>query len=90
MSQSQTSTIAFSLLTPAKQVADLSATYVHVPGEMGDFGVLPGHMPLVSTLRAGGQVVVTLEDGSKQSFTVSGGFAEVNAKGVNVLAEGVE
>lgn len=83
-------TLSFSLLTPAKQVADLAAAYVHVPGEMGDFGVLPGHMPLVSTLRAGGQVVVTLADGSKQSFTVSGGFAEVSASGVNVLAEGVE
>lgn len=80
----------FALLTPSKQVADLDATYIHIPGEAGDFGVLPGHMPLVSTLRADADVVVTDTNGHKQIFTITGGFADVRADGVTVLAEGLK
>lgn len=77
----------FILLTPAQQVADMDAAYVNVPGEKGDFGVLPGHMPLISTLRSEGVVEVTDTAGSKHRYTVSGGFADVGAAGVTVLAE---
>ncbi|MCP5405208.1 MAG: ATP synthase F1 subunit epsilon [Pseudomonadaceae bacterium] len=79
----------FTLLTPAQQVADMEVTYVHVPGDAGDFGVLPGHMPLVSTLRSGGTVEATDTTGKTHTYTVSGGFAEVSASGVNVLAEAI-
>lgn len=80
----------FNLLTPAKHVAELTARYINIPGDMGDFGVLPGHMPLVSTLRTGGVVEVTDEAGKVEKFKVTGGFAEVHAEGVTVLAAGVE
>lgn len=77
----------FTLLTPGQQLAQTEATFVEVAGEAGDFGVLPGHMALVSTLRAGGKVSVTTTAGTHQSFTVSGGIAEVTPKSVTILAE---
>lgn len=77
----------FTLLTPAQQLAETEASYVTVAGEAGDFGVLPGHMPLVSTLRPGGTVSVTGTDGKIESFTVSAGVAEVSPAGVVILAE---
>lgn len=80
-------TLTFSLLTPSKQVAELTARYVNIPGEEGDFGVLPGHMPLVSTIRAEGTVTVTDQAGATHAYKISGGFADVRAGGVTVLAE---
>ena len=77
----------FLLLTPAKQLADLQASYIHITGEDGDFGVMPGHMPLVSTLRPNGFVKVTSTSGQVQTFTVSAGVAEVTPQSVTILAE---
>lgn len=80
----------FVLLTPSRQLANLQASYIQVAGEDGDFGVLPGHMPLVSTLRAGGYVKVTAEDGSRHAFTIEEGIAEVTPEGVTILAQSAE
>lgn len=77
----------FTLLTPAQQMAETEATYVTIAGEAGDFGVLPGHMAMVSTLRPGGQVVVTSTSGATETFTVSAGVAEVTPQSVVILAE---
>lgn len=80
----------FHILTPARQLASLRASSVTVAGEDGDFGVLPGHMPLVSTLRPGGYVKVTAEDGTTRNFTVTEGIAEVTPQGVTILAQTAE
>ncbi|MFZ2619548.1 MAG: ATP synthase F1 subunit epsilon [Alphaproteobacteria bacterium] len=81
----------FDLVTPEKLFAsDENVQYVACPGSEGDFGVLPGHMPFISTLRQNAPVKVTLADGTEKTFTVSGGFAEVSATGVTVLAERAE
>lgn len=77
----------FTLLTPAQQLAETEASYVSIAGESGDFGVLPGHMALVSTLRAGGKVSVTNMSGVVETFTVSAGVAEVTPHSVTILAE---
>lgn len=77
----------FTLLTPARQLAETEATSVTVAGESGDFGVLPGHMNMVSTLRAGGTVSVTDTSGKTEVFTVSGGVAQVTPTSVTILAE---
>ena len=77
----------FTLLTPAQQMAETEATYVSIAGEAGDFGVRPGHMAMVSTLRPGGQVVVTTTSGATETFTVSAGVAEVTGQSVVILAE---
>lgn len=77
----------FALLTPAQQLAEIEATSVTVAGEAGDFGVLPGHMPMVSTLRPGGTVTATDVSGKTLTFTVTAGVAEVTPTSVVVLAE---
>lgn len=77
----------FTLITPTRQLADFAISYVNVPGEAGDFGVLPGHMPLVSTLRAGGQLQATQENGTTHTFTLTGGIAHVQPRKVVILAE---
>jgi F-type H+-transporting ATPase subunit epsilon len=59
---------------------------VVVPGSEGDFGVLAGHSPVVSTLRFG--TIEVHDDGAvKDRIFVAGGFAEVTPDGVTVLAE---
>lgn len=77
----------FTLLTPAQQLAETEAAYISIAGEAGDFGVLPGHMAMVSTLRAGGSVSVTGVSGTTETFVVSGGVAEVTPQSVVILAE---
>ena len=78
--------VHFELVTPARLLVVEDADMVVVPGGDGDFGVLPGHAPLLSTLRAG---VVHLYDGDAivERIFVSGGFAEVTAERCTVLAE---
>lgn len=77
----------FTLLTPAQQLAETEAASVTIAGEAGDFGVLPGHMAMVSTLRPGGTVSVTSTTGVTETFTVSTGVAEVTPQSVVILAE---
>ena len=75
------------LMTPTGAVAQHDAAYVNLPGVDGDFGVLPGHVPLVSTLRPESVVEVKDMAGKSHSYVVSGGFGEVSAEGVTVLTE---
>ena len=55
-------------------------------GHMGDIGVLPGHTPLLSTIRPG-PVRVIMQGGKEEVFYISGGFIEVQPTMVNVLAD---
>jgi len=57
-----------------------------IPGAEGDFGVLPGHAPLISALRPG---LLNIHSGSeiKEQFFVTGGFAEVSNNGCIILAD---
>jgi F-type H+-transporting ATPase subunit epsilon len=78
----------FELMTPASNVAEMAeASYIALPGDDGDFGVMHGHMPLISTLRDGQTIEVTDNAGKKSRFTVKGAFADVQPHGVTVLAE---
>ncbi|QQS10955.1 MAG: ATP synthase F1 subunit epsilon [Rhodospirillales bacterium] len=78
--------VAFSLVLPERELARLDADMVVVPGGDGDFGVMPGHIAMVSTVRPG---VVELHDAGKVSarYMVAGGFAEVTPERCTVLAE---
>ena len=62
---------------------------VTVPGSEGDFGVLEGHAPLMSTVRDGALSVYRTEKGEPETVQVRGGFAEVSKRGLTVLAEQV-
>jgi F-type H+-transporting ATPase subunit epsilon len=78
--------IQFELVSPERLLLSQPVEMVVVPGVEGDFGVLPGHAPLVSSVRPG---VIAVFEGSqvKQRIFVAGGFAEVTAERCTVLAE---
>ncbi|MCP3735710.1 ATP synthase F1 subunit epsilon [Sphingomonas sp. RP10(2022)] len=77
----------FELVTPEKLVRSEDVYMVVVPGTEGDFGVLEGHAPLMSTVRDGALSVYRTEGATPETIAIQGGFAEVNAKGLTVLAE---
>ena len=75
----------FSLVAPERAVFSGEVDRVDAPGAEGDFGVLAGHAPFMTALREG---VVTVLDGSAtRTFQIHGGFADVNAHGLTILAE---
>jgi F-type H+-transporting ATPase subunit epsilon len=80
----------FELVTPAKQVRSEDVHMVVVPGAEGDFGVLEGHAPFMSTIRDGAVQVYKNEGAAPEEIQVRGGFAEVGDAGLTVLAEHVE
>jgi F-type H+-transporting ATPase subunit epsilon len=78
--------IQFELVSPERLLVSRPVEMVVVPGFEGDFGVLPGHAPMVSTVRPG---VIAVFEGSavSQRIFVAGGFAEVTGERCTVLAE---
>lgn len=78
----------FELVTPEKLVRSEEVHMVVVPGTEGDFGVLEGHAPLMSTIRDGNiEIYKTAGGNAPEIVRVEGGFAEVNEQGLTVLAE---
>ena len=75
----------FELVSPERLVLSADVDQVDLPGAGGDFGVLAGHSPFLSTLRPG--VITVRSGGTAQKIFVRGGFADVNASGLTVLAE---
>ena len=78
--------VNFRLVMPEREILATEADMVVVPGSEGDFGVLPGHAPLISTVRPG---VLEVLQGNKvdKRFIVVGGFAEVTPERCTVLAD---
>jgi F-type H+-transporting ATPase subunit epsilon len=73
------------LVTPERKVLDVECDEVELPGELGYFGVLPGHTPLVAMLKIG---QASYRIGKKESFVViGGGLAEVSNDTVTVLCD---
>ncbi len=77
----------FELVTPEKLLRSEDVHMVVVPGTEGDFGVLEQHAPLMSTIRDGMLAVYKTEKGEPENIPIVGGFAEVSAAGLTVLAE---
>jgi F-type H+-transporting ATPase subunit epsilon len=80
----------FELVTPEKLVRSEDVHMVVVPGTEGDFGVLEGHAPLMSVIRTGEITVYSDANTVAARIHVEGGFAEVNDKGLTVLAEAAQ
>ncbi len=78
--------ISFDLVSPERLLLSEEAEMVTLPGTEGYMGVMAGHEPLVTTLRAG---VISVKGGSEGDgrFFVLGGFAEVNPTKLTILAE---
>ena len=82
--------LKFELVTPEKLVRSEEVHMVVVPGTEGDFGVLEGHAPVMSTIRDGAVQVYRTEGAAPEEIQVRGGFAEVGENGLTILAERVE
>ena len=77
----------FELVTPERLVRSEEVHMVVVPGVEGEFGVMAGHAPFMSTLRDGDLAVSRTAGAAPERIPVSGGFAEVSDRGLTVLAE---
>ncbi len=77
--------IHFSLVAPERELFAGEVDQVDAPGTEGDFGVLYGHAPFMTTLRPG--EVVVRDGGSSRIFTIQGGFADITPEGFTLLAE---
>lgn len=80
----------FELVTPARLVRSEEVHMVVVPGTDGEFGVLEGHAPFMSTVKDGSIKVYKSAGAAPEEIKVQGGFAEVGVNGLTVLAEHVE
>lgn len=81
--------IKLEVVTPEKSIVSEEAQIVMAPGSDGEFGVLIGHTPFLTTLKTG-TVHYTAADGKQRFVFVSGGFAEALPDKVTVLAESAE
>jgi F-type H+-transporting ATPase subunit epsilon len=77
--------LQFDLVSPERKLASLAATEVQIPGADGDLTAMAGHAPTITTLRPG--ILKALGADGAKSYVVTGGFADITATGVSVLAE---
>ena len=75
------------VITPSKLVIDEEVDEVVAPGDAGEFGVLPGHIPFITTLMPG--ELTYKSNGVGKSMIIDGGIAEVSDDRVNVLTGSV-
>jgi F-type H+-transporting ATPase subunit epsilon len=81
--------IRLEVVTPEKSVVSDDAQIVMAPGSLGEFGVLVGHTPFLTTLKIG-SLKYKDESGRDRFVFVSSGFAEALPDRVTVLAESAE
>lgn len=77
--------LQFSLVAPERELFSGEVDQVIAPGTEGQFGVLAGHAPFMTTLREG--EVTVLDGATRRVFAVRGGFADVTPAGLTILAE---
>ena len=80
-----TDKLHFSLVSPEKELFSGEVDNVTVPGFEGDFGVYPLHMPVMTTIRPG--AISIIEGTNERRIYIHGGFADVTAEGLTILAE---
>ncbi len=77
--------LAVNLVTPKGVVAQTDSDSVQAPGELGEFQLLPGHVPMLAALRSG---VLTIGTKARSRYAVSGGYLRIDrAGGVEILVE---
>jgi F-type H+-transporting ATPase subunit epsilon len=82
-------TMLFELVSPERVLVTEQVTEVQIPAREGFIGVLPGHAPLLSELKAGG-VLTYKSEGALKVIALFGGFAEILPDRVRILADGAE
>lgn len=83
----RTDTFNFELVSPERKILSEPATMVVIPGEEGDFGVLPNHSDLMSSVRPGVVLVFLPGETEPKRIFIAGGFADVTALNTTLLAE---
>jgi F-type H+-transporting ATPase subunit epsilon len=78
--------VTFELVSPERILLSEAVEMVVIPGTEGDFGVLPGHSPLISSIRPG-TIRVYAGTNVTESIFVPSGFAEVTPERCTVLAD---
>jgi F-type H+-transporting ATPase subunit epsilon len=79
-------TIQVDVVSAEENIFSGEATFIALPGESGELGILPGHTPLISRIRAGS--VRIQNDGAPEELVfVAGGIIEVQPRSVTVLAD---
>ncbi len=78
-------TMQFDLVSPERRLTSVRAREIRIPGSHGEMTVMPGHAPVITTLKPG--VLKVTGEGGETEFVVTGGFAEVTADSCTVLAE---
>ncbi len=76
------------IVTPEKRVVDETVDSVTIPTQSGEIGILPAHAPLISELKSG--ILTYTKGATTNRMMVSGGFVEVGADSVSVLADVAE
>ncbi len=89
MSSATATTFTFDLISPEARLISRSVWQVVCPGAEGEFGVRAGHMPLLAGLQQGMVVVQDTPDAQPEVIQIAGGFADVTADRLTVLAESV-
>ncbi len=84
---SEAQTFHFELVSPEEKLLSEPASMVVIPGEEGDFGVLPNHAATISSLRRGVIEVFANDNDTPRRIFVAGGFADVSEKNCTILAE---
>ena len=82
--------LRFELVTPERLIRSDEVYMVVVPGTEGEEGVLEGHAPYMTTMKDGMLKIYKTEGSTPEEIAVRGGFAEVAATGLTVLAEHVD
>lgn len=81
-------TINLEIVTPERTLLSTEADYVTIPGEIGELGILPGHIPLLTNLQSG--ILSYTKGGSEQKIAVHYGYAEVCKDSITILAKTAE
>ncbi len=80
----------FELVSPERLIRSGPVHMVVVPGTEGDFGVMVGHAPFMSTIRPGEIAIYASEGSPPELVAIEGGFAEVSDRGLTILADRAE
>ncbi|MDE2049276.1 MAG: F0F1 ATP synthase subunit epsilon, partial [Betaproteobacteria bacterium] len=80
------STLHVDVVSAEESIFSGEAKFVALPGEMGELGILPGHVPLITRVRPG-TVRIERAEGGEEFVFIAGGILEVQPKGVTVLSD---
>jgi len=73
------------IVTPQRTLLSAEAEYVSIPGEIGELGILPGHIPLLTNIQSG--VLSYKNGGVEEKVAVHGGYAEICEDKITILAK---